>query len=130
MPLQASACRSREGAYRLNTEAGVALDVTEFDAAAETGDQLALAGDLPGSIDRYQGALDLYGGDLAFGSDVKHIVERERLRSRHLAVLARLAKSLRRWQLCPRPGGRTPAARPGSSAAKTHIGWRCVVSSA
>ena len=83
----------REGAYRLNTEAGVALDVTEFDAAAETGDELALAGDLPGSIDRYEGALDLYGGDLAFGSDVKHIVERERLRSRHLSVLARLAEN-------------------------------------
>jgi DNA-binding SARP family transcriptional activator len=81
----------REGAYRLNTEAGVALDVTEFDAAAETGDQLVLAGDLPGAIDQYQGALDMYGGDLAFGSDVKHIVERERLRSRHLSVLARLA---------------------------------------
>ena len=47
----------------------------------------------PGSIDRYQGALDLYGGDLAFGSDIKHIVERERLRSRHLSVLAGLAEN-------------------------------------
>ena len=69
---RASPVVPREGAYQNNTKAGVALDVTEFDAPAKTGDQLAKAGDLPGSIDRYQGALDLYGGDLAFGSDVKH----------------------------------------------------------
>jgi DNA-binding SARP family transcriptional activator len=83
----------REGAYCLNTEAGIAIDVVEFDAAARSGDRLALAGDRPGAIDRYQGALFMYGGDLAFGSDIKSIVERERLRSRHLSVLARLADS-------------------------------------
>ena len=47
---------------------------------------------------------------------------------RHLAVLAPAGgELLRRWQLCPRPGGRTPSCSPRIRAAKTHIGWRCVV---
>src|SRR4029453_7534989 len=81
----------REGQYRLNTEAGVDGDVSVFDATAKRGDRLAEVGDRTGAIDAYTQALEVYVGDLAFGSDVRHLVERERLRSRHLAILARLA---------------------------------------
>jgi DNA-binding SARP family transcriptional activator len=81
----------REGQYHLNVEEGVAVDVMAFDAAAATGDRLDNAGDRRGAIESYRGALELYAGDLAFGSDIQHLVERERLRSRLLSVLARLA---------------------------------------
>jgi DNA-binding SARP family transcriptional activator len=81
----------REGQYRLNTEAGVDVDVSVFDATARRGDRLAAVGDRTGAIDAYTQALEVYVGDLAFGSDVRHLVEGERLRSRHLAILARIA---------------------------------------
>jgi DNA-binding SARP family transcriptional activator len=81
----------RGGRYFLNALAGVDVDVSAFDAAARTGDRLASAGDQHGAMASYRGALALYTGDLAFGSDVSAIVEHERLRSRHLGILSRLA---------------------------------------
>jgi len=80
-----------QGQYRLNAEGGVAVDVLAFDHAAADGDRLSRTGDRHGAIDSYRGALELYAGDLAFGSEIQYLVERERLRSRYLAVLARVA---------------------------------------
>jgi DNA-binding SARP family transcriptional activator len=80
-----------EGRYRLNTEDGVAIDVDEFDAAVATGDRVAGRGDHEAAIRAYEDAVLLYSGDLVVGSDVEHVVERERLRARYLSAHARVA---------------------------------------
>ena len=79
------------GRYRLNTEHGVAIDVAQFDIAVDAGDRLTRSGDRSGAIQAYLDAIDLYGGDLAVGSSIQHLLERERLRARFLSVFARLA---------------------------------------
>ena len=81
----------RAGRYRLNTEHGVAIDVAQFDLAVDSGDRLTRSGDRSGAIRAYLDAIDLYGGDLAVGSAIQHLLERERLRARYLSVFARLA---------------------------------------
>ena len=81
----------RGGRYFLNSGAGVTVDVEAFDVAAQAGDRLASIGDRHGALVSYRGALALYAGDLAFGSDIVALVERERLRSRHLTIMSRLA---------------------------------------
>lgn len=82
---------ARAGQYMLNSGAGVEVDINAFDAAARDGDRLFGLGDRVGAIASFRGAVALYAGDLAFGSDILALVERERLRSRYLLVLARLA---------------------------------------
>ena len=79
------------GVYRLNVEAGIAVDVAEFDAAVERGDQEARAGDHAAAIRSYGGAAALYVGDLFLGSEVQQVIERERLRARYLHSRSRLA---------------------------------------
>jgi DNA-binding SARP family transcriptional activator len=81
----------RAGRYRLNTEDGVTVDITEFDGAIADGDRLTRAGEHLPAIRAYETAIALYAGDLAVGSDVEHVVERERLRARYLSAHARLA---------------------------------------
>ena len=80
-----------QGTYRLNAEFGVRVDVVEFDAAVDAGDRCARAGDEAGAMAAYLGAASMYGGDLAFGSDIEHVIQRERLRARFLSVRSRLA---------------------------------------
>ena len=79
------------GRYHLNVEHGVGIDVSQFDAAVTAADRLRRAGDRVGAIRAYRQATDLYGGDLAVGSAIRHLLERERLRARFLSMLARLA---------------------------------------
>jgi DNA-binding SARP family transcriptional activator len=79
------------GRYRLNTEAGVGVDIAQFDSAAAAGDRAERAGDQVLAIRWYVRAAAAYSGDLTIGSQVEHIVERERLRARYLSILARLA---------------------------------------
>jgi DNA-binding SARP family transcriptional activator len=79
------------GRYRLNTERGIGIDVTQFDGAVDAGDRLQRAGDRSAAIRAYRAAIDLYAGDLAVGSAIQHLLERERLRARFLSVYARLA---------------------------------------
>jgi DNA-binding SARP family transcriptional activator len=81
----------RAGRYCLNTDQGVAIDVREFDAAVDAGNRQARSGDLEGARRAYQHAVDLYAGDLAIGSGIQHLIERERLRARFLSVYAHLA---------------------------------------
>lgn len=80
-----------DGRVRLRLEAGITVDVIEFDAAVEAGDRSSRAGDTGRAIDSYSGAIDLYEGDLVIGPVVQHLVERERLRARFLSVRAHLA---------------------------------------
>ena len=79
------------GSYRLNVESGVHVDIVEFDAAVDAGDRFSRAGDGTGAVASYMGAVALYGGDLTVGSDIEHVIQRERLRSRFLSVRSRLA---------------------------------------
>jgi len=83
--------RRIDGRYRLNTDDGVRVDIMEFDAAVETGDRRGRDGDRLGAIASYDGAVALYTGDLVTATDVRQLLERERLRARYLGVRARLA---------------------------------------
>jgi DNA-binding SARP family transcriptional activator len=79
------------GTYRLNTEGGVTIDAQAFDDAVDAGDRRSRSGDVGEAMVAYGAALRLYTGDLAIGSSIQHVIERERLRARHLSVYARLA---------------------------------------
>jgi DNA-binding SARP family transcriptional activator len=80
-----------DGCYRLNAAAGVGVDTAWFDALASAGEQAAREGDGPRAVRCFSQAASLYHGDLSIGVDVDALVERERLRSRYLTLLARLA---------------------------------------
>jgi DNA-binding SARP family transcriptional activator len=81
------------GYVRLNTEAGVGVDVTRFTDLVVSADEEQQAGDLARAARRYEHALELYQGDLAmFGKDqIRTVIQRERLRATYLSVLVRLA---------------------------------------
>jgi DNA-binding SARP family transcriptional activator len=79
------------GRYALNTDGGLRVDVVEFEAALEAAEVLGTDGRIGAAIDSYRTALTLYTGDLGGGSDVAHLLERERLRARFLTALSRLA---------------------------------------
>jgi DNA-binding SARP family transcriptional activator len=79
-----------QGFYRLNLEAGVALDTACFEALAGAGDSQA-TNDLPSAIVSYRKAISIYRGDLHAGDVQQALIERERLRARYLTLLARLA---------------------------------------
>ena len=81
-----------DGRYRLNIEAGLVVDVDRFDGAIDSAEELEREGNAEVAIERYRAAVGLYDGDLAVGSDVQHLVERERLRARYINARARLAE--------------------------------------
>ena len=77
--------------YALNLHGGVSVDVLEFESALSTGHRLLSEGSTERAIEAYDRAVALYGGDLAIGSDIAELLERERLRVACLTTLARLA---------------------------------------
>jgi DNA-binding SARP family transcriptional activator len=77
--------------YALNFDGGLGVDIIEFESAVDTGHRLLSAGSTAAAIDVYRRALELYRGDLAAGSDISGVLERERLRATCLNTLARLA---------------------------------------
>jgi DNA-binding SARP family transcriptional activator len=81
-----------DGRYRLNVEAGVVVDVDRFDGVIDAAEALERAGKTAVAVERYRAAVRLYDGDLAVGSEVQHLVERERLRARYINARARLAE--------------------------------------
>ena len=82
--------------YRLNFEAGIAVDVTAFDGLARRGDQAWRAGLHSLACDHCRQAVGLYRGDLHAIGDESVLVERERLRGSYLLMLGRLADVARR----------------------------------
>lgn len=78
--------------YRLNTQAGVGVDVALFDSLAREGDEHAQHGRSANAVRSYISAVRLYEGDLGGGTDVESIIEQERLRAIYLTLLARLAE--------------------------------------
>ena len=79
------------GRYRLNSAAGVGVDVAYFDALVTAGDRQARTGHHAAAVAAYERAVALYHGDLCVGTDVHALLERERLRARYLTLLASLA---------------------------------------
>ncbi len=84
-----------DGCYRLERDAGLAVDVDCFDRSYEAGHAADAAGDACVARGAYEQALQLYRGDLFLGRDGADdnwlFVERERLRSRCMTILARVA---------------------------------------
>lgn len=87
----AAAIVHEDGDYVLNVRAGVSIDIDRFDAAADAGERLARSGDAAAARTSFFEAVRLYAGDLPVDSEVTHLIERERLRARFLALKARLA---------------------------------------
>jgi DNA-binding SARP family transcriptional activator len=80
-----------QGAYRLNQEAGVGVDLACFDLLVGAGDR-ELEHERPElAATLYRRAVGLYGGDLCLAREVRAVVERERLRARYMTVLGWLA---------------------------------------
>jgi len=80
-----------DSAYRLNAEAGVAVDVDMFLRLVAIGERQAAEQDHHRAAEVFAEAVDLYRGDLNGGSTVQFVVERERLRALCLTLLGRLA---------------------------------------
>jgi DNA-binding SARP family transcriptional activator len=80
-----------DGRYRLNREAGITVDVDEFDRLVRAGERARRAGQSEAAISLFRQASLLYSGDLAVGGGFPAVVERERLRALYLTVMTRLA---------------------------------------
>ena len=77
--------------YRLNLQAGIAVDISAFDAFGRAADHAWQTEQWLAASDCYRRAIKLYRGDLSACSDDAAIVERERFRNSYLAMLGRLA---------------------------------------
>jgi DNA-binding SARP family transcriptional activator len=84
--------RYTDGAYRLNLEAGVAIDVAQFEHLVTAADRYRVAGEPAAAQRLYAAAVELYRGDLCMDTDPQDVIERERLRSTYLAALGNLAE--------------------------------------
>jgi DNA-binding SARP family transcriptional activator len=82
--------------YRLNLEAGIAVDIYTFETLARRGNQAWQAELWSAASNSYRDAIDLYRGDLRACEDDTAVVERERLRNLYLVMLGRLADVARR----------------------------------
>jgi DNA-binding SARP family transcriptional activator len=79
------------GGYQLNVDAGVGVDVANFDALVRAAERQLAIGDTAAAVESWQRAVELYRGDLSASDDLHTIVECERLRAAHLTLLGRLA---------------------------------------
>lgn len=87
----ASVLVHQHGAYRLNTAAGISVDVDELLCCIAEGERLGAAGYDEAAAAAFTRAIGLYRGDLSAGSTTHFVLEREQLRATCLAVLARLS---------------------------------------
>lgn len=79
------------GGYELNIEAGVSVDVAQFDVLAGRAEREFRGGDPGRARSCAETALTLYRGDLCVVDGVRGLVEHERLRARHLSLLGQVA---------------------------------------
>lgn len=77
--------------YRLNVEAGIGIDVAEFERRIRAAERFAHTHEFERSADAYAVAVRLYMGDLSVDTSMHVVLEQERLRSLYLTALARLA---------------------------------------
>jgi DNA-binding SARP family transcriptional activator len=79
---------AEDGTYRLNSEAGVTTDIAHFDALADRAERAQRSGDIPASRDACEQALAVYRGNLHTRESNDALMQFERLRTRHLSLLA------------------------------------------
>jgi len=81
------------GVYQLNVDAGVKVDIVQFDALSRTAEQNLRQGNVTAAVRLWRQAVALYHGDVCTGVDdgVRTIVQRERLRALYLSLLGSLA---------------------------------------
>ncbi|MCC7372254.1 MAG: hypothetical protein IT306_27820 [Chloroflexi bacterium] len=84
---------SGEGRYLLNLPAGVDVDTRLFERLVDAGNTALRRGNRDAADEAHRAAMCLYQGDIHCAIDAHDIVERERLRSMQLGVLARLSES-------------------------------------
>jgi DNA-binding SARP family transcriptional activator len=77
--------------YALNLASDLTVDVLEFESAIDLGHRLLSVGSIEEAVQSYERAIVLYRGDLASGTNISALLERERLRAACLTALARLA---------------------------------------
>jgi DNA-binding SARP family transcriptional activator len=84
----------QDGAYRLNPEMAIWLDVEEFERHVATGRRLEAAGQLAAATAEYEVATGLYQGDYLADDPYEEcpVLTRERLRVAYLDTLDRLAQ--------------------------------------
>jgi DNA-binding SARP family transcriptional activator len=87
----ASAVICSGGTYFLNVEAGFSSDIARFDTLVASGKRVLAANQEVDGRSYYEGAADLYRGDLCSGTDIYAIIERERIRASFLTILSWLA---------------------------------------
>lgn len=80
-----------DGFYRLNTSAGVGVDIVQFEALIDGGHRALAYGDVPLAMTKFEWAVGWYRGDLNPGDEIDLVIERERLHARYLSALSRLA---------------------------------------
>lgn len=81
-----------EGRYLLNLAAGVDVDTRQFERLVAGGDRVRGRGDSVAAEAAYGAAIRLYQGDVGCALDAHDVIERERLRSLQLNVLATLSE--------------------------------------
>lgn len=82
---------SNDGFYRLNTQAGMGVDVIAFDSLARQSENAAQVGNMEFAAQAARRAIQYYRGDLYEGDELAVTLEQERLRALFLTLLARLA---------------------------------------
>lgn len=82
---------AEDGTYRLNSDAGIAVDVTLFDGLSDRAQLAMRAGDQHAVRQACDRALDLYRGNLHSRETNDYLMQFERLRARYLGLLAWLA---------------------------------------
>ncbi|MEM7034754.1 MAG: BTAD domain-containing putative transcriptional regulator [Chloroflexota bacterium] len=91
LPESVTLVQHDNGYYTLNTSDGIGLDIDYFETWASMGQRLVEQGDLEQGIQYFDQALSLYRGDLVAVDDIQTLLERERLRTAYLNILATLA---------------------------------------
>lgn len=80
------------GRYRLNSEAGVGVDCTVFDAVVAEATRMYRLGEHASAVHMFELARQLYRGDISTHADFETILERERLRQLFSNILSQLAE--------------------------------------
>ena len=80
-----------EDAFRLNLDAGVSVDMSEFERYVACGDRSARSNKVAEAMQHYADAAQLYRGDLLAYSCADVEIERERLRGLYLRATSHLA---------------------------------------
>lgn len=88
----------RGGAYRLSLGEDVQLDIDCFDQWIQEGLRQVAEGRVARGMHLFEGAIQLYRGDLCFVDTMQALIERERLRIMLLNTLAYLANAHYRQQ--------------------------------